>query len=47
MVKLQAILSLKDDDDRKVAFLETINEAVVELSFPIFSPRIRKMYKLW
>ena len=43
----QEVLSLDDEDERKPAFLENLNESVMNLSFPVFDPRLRKMYQTW
>ena len=40
-------MELEEDDERKPAFLETINEAVMQLSFPYMDPRLKRMYKAW
>lgn len=41
------MLELPSEDERRTSFLETINEAVIQLSFPHLSPRLRRMYKAW
>jgi len=37
---------MDDGDERKPAFLENINEAVMNLSFPYMTPKLRKMYQV-
>lgn len=43
----QRVLELDEEDERRPAYLETINESVMQLAFHNLNPRLRKMYQTW
>ena len=43
---LQKLLEMDADDERKQEFLQKVNQAVISMSFPPFTPKQKDMYSV-